>query len=282
MRDRRPHGWPGAPLEPTGNPMLDGVGPALYAKRADVPDLTLDGAAEDRAAARRRRFGIASADPDPRGMDVVGGDGKVAGIVSDVWVDRAEPQVRYLEVEVDRQRAAACWCRCGFAKVDGPRPLRRACARSWPASSPTCRALRNPDQVTLREEDRISAYYGGGTLYAEPKRIGTAAVSEHEFEPIPGLPERLPAGERMLWQGRPWRALARAGAPRAQGRRLLRPAGGLGMSRRDAGRRGTGWSSRARRGVAAWCSALPPSACWRCSPGRWRAARSTRSPRSAS
>lgn len=29
-------------------------------------------------------------------------------------------------------------------------------------------------------------------------------------EPVPGLPERLPEGERILWQGRPdWRALAR-------------------------------------------------------------------------
>jgi photosynthetic reaction center H subunit len=32
--------------------------------------------------------------------------------------------------------------------------------------------LRNPDQVTLREEDRLSAYYGAGTLYAEPSRLG--------------------------------------------------------------------------------------------------------------
>ena len=35
--------WPGAPLEPTGNPMLDGVGPAAWAEREDVPELTLDG-----------------------------------------------------------------------------------------------------------------------------------------------------------------------------------------------------------------------------------------------
>lgn len=33
---------------------------------------------------------------------------------------------------------------------------------------------------------------------------------EHEHEPVPGLPEDLPAGERLLWQGAPsWRALAR-------------------------------------------------------------------------
>jgi hypothetical protein len=32
---------------------------------------------------------------------------------------------------------------------------------------------------------------------------------EHEFEPAPGLPEPLPAGERILWQGGPdWKRLA--------------------------------------------------------------------------
>ncbi len=35
------------------------------------------------------------------------------------------------------------------------------------------------------------------------------AVREHEHEPMPGLPEMLPADERILWQGSPdWRALA--------------------------------------------------------------------------
>lgn len=35
-------------------------------------------------------------------------------------------------------------------------------------------------------------------------------VTEHGFEPVPGLPERLPEGETLLWQGRPgWRGLAR-------------------------------------------------------------------------
>lgn len=34
-------------------------------------------------------------------------------------------------------------------------------------------------------------------------------MNEHAAEPVPGLPEELPAGERMLWQGSPsWRALA--------------------------------------------------------------------------
>jgi hypothetical protein len=37
-------------------------------------------------------------------------------------------------------------------------------------------------------------------------------ASEHDAEPQPGLPERLPVGERLLWQGAPdWRLLARNG-----------------------------------------------------------------------
>ncbi len=36
------------------------------------------------------------------------------------------------------------------------------------------------------------------------------ATGEHELEPVHGLPEPLPAGERILWQGAPaWRTLAR-------------------------------------------------------------------------
>lgn len=34
-------------------------------------------------------------------------------------------------------------------------------------------------------------------------------ISEHDIEPVPGLPGRLPPGETMLWQGAPdWRRLA--------------------------------------------------------------------------
>jgi hypothetical protein len=35
-------------------------------------------------------------------------------------------------------------------------------------------------------------------------------MSEYEFEPVPGLPENLPQGEAILWQGAPrWQSLAR-------------------------------------------------------------------------
>jgi hypothetical protein len=38
----------------------------------------------------------------------------------------------------------------------------------------------------------------------------SVSLREHEIEPIPGLPEKLPAGEGILWQGSPrWWPLAR-------------------------------------------------------------------------
>ena len=53
----------------------------------------------------RPTFSIADRDPDPRGMPVIGADQKVAGTVKEVWVDRSEIMIRYLEVETEwRQR----------------------------------------------------------------------------------------------------------------------------------------------------------------------------------
>jgi len=164
--------WPGAPLEPTGNPLIDGVGPAAYVERANHPELTLDGLPMIVPLRVATDYSVASRDPDPRGMDVVGADGQTGGIVRDVWVDRAEPQVRYLQVEVP----AAAGPRqvlvpMTLARIDGwRRRVRvRAVLGSQFADAP---GLSNPDQVTLTEEDRICAYFAGGQLYAEPSRLG--------------------------------------------------------------------------------------------------------------
>jgi hypothetical protein len=44
----------------------------------------------------------------------------------------------------------------------------------------------------------------------KPAHRHTLHEHEHEFEAAPGLPEPLPPGERLLWQGSPdWRVLAR-------------------------------------------------------------------------
>ena len=161
----------GAPLEPTGNPMLDGIGPGAWAQRADLVDTTVDGDARIvplRAAGPG--FGVAGNDPDPIGLPVVGADGVIGGVVTDLWVDRAEMLFRYLEVEVDADGAAgsrSVLLPMNFARIDRQRVRVRSILGSQFAHVP---GLRDPDLVTLLEEDRIVAYYGGGTLYATPQR----------------------------------------------------------------------------------------------------------------
>lgn len=159
--------WPGAPLQPTGNPMADGVGPATYAERADRPDMTLEGHVRLAPLRVATDHVVASRDPDPRGMPVLGADGVVGGTVRDLWVDRSEPQFRYYELEVGG--AGGVLLPVSFVKIDTWRRCVQVNALLGAQFAGVPR-LANPDQVTLREEDRISAYYAGGTLYAEPSR----------------------------------------------------------------------------------------------------------------
>jgi photosynthetic reaction center H subunit len=158
-------GFPGAPLEPTGDPMLDGVGPAAYAERADTPDLTFDGAPKIVPLRVAADHYLESRDPDPRGMQVIAGDGEIAGTVRDAWVDRSEALIRYLEVEVAGGRRVLL--PMNFARVGGGTVRVQSIFAKHFASVP---ATKHPDQVTFLEEDRICAYYAGGTLYAEPRR----------------------------------------------------------------------------------------------------------------
>ncbi len=159
--------WPGAPLEPTGDPMLAAVGPGAYANRADEPDLTVEG--HDQIVPMRvaTDFSIAVEDPDVRGLPVIAADRRVAGTVRDIWVDRAEIVIRYLEVELpDSRRVLLPW---NFSRIDKRRGrvlVESILARQF-ADVP---ALRNPDRVTRLEEDQIVAYFGGGCLYATPAR----------------------------------------------------------------------------------------------------------------
>jgi photosynthetic reaction center H subunit len=159
--------YPGAPLEPTGNPMIDGVGPAAYAERANHPDYTIDGQPMIVPSRLAPGYGVSSKDPNPIGMEVCGADRVVGGVVTDIWVDRAEPQIRYIELKATGGRQVLL--PFTFAKFDAGR--RRVNVRSILGSQfATVPGIANPDQITRREEDQIQAYYAGGTLYATPAR----------------------------------------------------------------------------------------------------------------
>jgi photosynthetic reaction center H subunit len=186
--------WPGAPLEPIGDAMRDGVGPGSWVLRADTPDLTLDGlpkivplriasgeklvthatqgteASPPPTSGRYHHFTLSPRDPDPRGMQVIGADHGVAGVVTDVWIDVSEVMIRYLEVQV-AGTSTTVLLPMPFALIkkryrDDVVHVRSILASQF-AGVPK---LANPEQVTFREEDRICAYYGGGTLYATPLR----------------------------------------------------------------------------------------------------------------
>ena len=162
----------GSPQPPTGNPMKNGAGPASYSQRQDIPDVTIDGQPLIVPMRVAAGFTVAEEDADPRGMVVVGADGVAAGKVLDIWVDRAEPQIRYLEVKLDGVLGGrSVLLPIGYLKFDTGRRIVNV-ASILSGQFADVPALANPDKVTLLEEDRITAYYAGGHLYAEPSRLG--------------------------------------------------------------------------------------------------------------
>lgn len=168
--------WPGAPLEPVGDPMLAGVGPGAWANRPDVPDLTVEGLPKIVPLRADSDYSVAAGDPDPRGHEVYGDDGKRVGLVRDLWVDRSERMFRYFEVEIDAEESGAgvsgsrVLLPVNFSRVNsrGTVNVSSIFARHF-AYVPK---LQNPDQVTLLEEDKICAYFGSGHLYASLARLG--------------------------------------------------------------------------------------------------------------
>ncbi|SFK24838.1 photosynthetic reaction center subunit H [Methylocapsa palsarum] len=177
LKPRRPPanstslGIPGGPITPVGNPLLAGVGPGAWAQRADAPDLTFHEKLPKIVPLRvASGFYLEPDDPDPRGFTVIGGDDRVAGAVVDVWVDRSETLIRYYELEVSGG-AKRVLAPATFAVVKrNKRQIKiNAIFASQFADAPT---TKNPVEITLAEEDQIAAYYGAGTLYASPGRLG--------------------------------------------------------------------------------------------------------------
>jgi photosynthetic reaction center H subunit len=168
--------FPGAPFTPVGNPMLAAVGPGSYVQRADVPERMVETGEPTIVPLRvAHEFSIPKEDPDIRGFDVVGADNVVGGSVVDVWVDRSETILRYIELRVAGQGASKGAGRIvlvpmTFATISSSKKQVkvRAILGAQFADAPV---LAQPDQITKLEEDRVCGYYGGGTLYATPQRL---------------------------------------------------------------------------------------------------------------
>jgi photosynthetic reaction center H subunit len=154
----------GFPHAPTGNPMLDGVGPASWVPRRDEPEL--DGHGHNKIVPLSHAEALnVTAGRDPRGLPVQAGDLEVVGRVSDLWVDAPEQLVRYLEITLNSGKKrlvpmtlARIWddrVRVNFLASD---------------SFEHIPATKSATAVTKLEEDKISAFVASGWMYDAPKR----------------------------------------------------------------------------------------------------------------
>ena len=163
-------GFPGAALTPIGNPLLSGMGPGAYAQhRADVPDHCYDDHGPKIVPLRSvPDFFLATEDPEVIGMGVYGHDNQRAGVVKDAWVDRSEVVIRYVEVELDD----------GSGRVLLPMNFLTIKAKLREIHTNTILAsqfrdvpkTKNPETITMLEEEKIMGYYGAGLFYSTPDR----------------------------------------------------------------------------------------------------------------
>jgi photosynthetic reaction center H subunit len=156
----------GFPHAPTGNPMADGVGPASWAPRCDVPELDGHGHNKIVPMSQAKAFAVA-AGRDPRGLPVQAGDNEVVGRISDMWVDAPEQLVRYLEIELNS--GSRRLVPMPMVKIARDRVRINSLSSDLFDGVPATKSLT---EVTLLEEDKISGYYAGGTMYAADKRKG--------------------------------------------------------------------------------------------------------------
>lgn len=157
----------GFPFEPTGDPMLDGVGPASWAPREDVPELDGHGHPKIVPMNGTDSFAVV-AGFDPRGLPVVAGDKAIVGVITDMWIDEPEQLVRYLEVELNPETGS------------GKRLIPIQLVRIWPSQVKVLAIFgehfqnvpktKSNNQVTKLEEEKICGYFSGGKLYASEAR----------------------------------------------------------------------------------------------------------------
>ena len=165
--------FPGAPLEPTGNPLVDGIGPASWCYRIDEPEVDADGSFKILPLRAEPTLLLHPNSPDPRGFPVVGADGLTAGTVADIWVDALEEAVLYLEVALTLLGAEGQHVLVPSRFVQYRRRLGLVKVRSITAAQfAQVPRLRHPERITPLEEDKLVGYFGGGNLFALPGRSG--------------------------------------------------------------------------------------------------------------
>ena len=178
--------WTGAPLVPNGDAMIDGLGAAAWVERADHPDKATDGSPRvvPLSALPEDEFFVAKKSSDPRGMQVRACDGVVVGKITEIMVDRMEMLPRYYQLALDSGKTVLLPMmymkikKQTHAPAEGTLKERASDSRMKEvrvaslnsAQFETIPLCASNDQITLLEEDKVQAYYGGAHVYGSPRR----------------------------------------------------------------------------------------------------------------
>jgi photosynthetic reaction center H subunit len=164
--------FPGAPLVPVGNPLLAEVGPGAYPLREDEPLLS-HGTPQVVPLRVARDWSVAAGDCDPRGFPVLDSRRTPVGTVSELWVDRSVKILRYLEVTLTIPEAPGrrVLVPIYYTDINGRRQrMVVRCLLAYQFADVP--GLAAPDQITAREEDRISTYYASGLIFSRGNDAG--------------------------------------------------------------------------------------------------------------
>ncbi len=174
----------GDPIIPTEDCLTHGVGAAAWTERENVPDQLLDGSPKIRPmSSLPDTYFVADHSIDPRGLTVYTCEGTAVGTVDDIWLDCMEMMPRYYTVSLNSGGSRLVPVMLSTIRKSSMAPtegdlMTRLTVRQRYVDIASLYAhqmhdvpqLANPDQITLREEDQISAYFGGGQLHASPDR----------------------------------------------------------------------------------------------------------------
>ena len=172
-----PHRWPqhplgdnpvskraGAALTVVGDPVLSQLGAGAFAMRRDDPIMMRDDRPMLLPLRDTHAWQVRRGELDPRGMRVLARDYRPVGTVTDLWVDRDVKILRYLEVRLDA--GGSVLLPIFFAHIrQADREIRVKALKV--EHFPHVPRLAHPDRMSPREEDAVTAFYAGGSIYAD-------------------------------------------------------------------------------------------------------------------
>jgi photosynthetic reaction center H subunit len=156
---------PGFPFVPTGDPMQDGIGAASWAMKKDEPLLTWEGYPQLQPLRKLPGWDVDPTDPDLRGWPVRDADGVQVGTVVDLWLDHGVKILRYIEVALTLPDGVPRAMIPIYFAETYPRIPEVCVPALYARHFAAFPQMQKPDEITAREEDRVSSFCAGGLHY---------------------------------------------------------------------------------------------------------------------